>query len=126
MNFWKVADLWHTLMTGTLGHEKYAAGGCDVGALVTAQLGHKYAEELSGIHIGSGQKLTLFNGDRAWDLSGGRPSLQACPPRSTPRSSRLRSGSPSTWPRRSSPQARSPTAWPTPPPGCSPGSWSAG
>jgi hypothetical protein len=23
--------------------------------------------------LGSGQKLTLFNGDRAWDLSGGRP-----------------------------------------------------
>jgi pimeloyl-ACP methyl ester carboxylesterase len=79
MNFWKVADLWHTLMTGTLGYEKYAAGGCDVGALVTAQLGHKYAEELSGIHIGSGQKLTLFNGDRAWDLSGGRPIPSGLP-----------------------------------------------
>lgn len=73
MNFWKVADLWHTLMTDTLGHSKYAAAGCDVGALVTGQLGHKYADELSGIHIGSGQKLTLFSGDRAWDLSGGQP-----------------------------------------------------
>jgi hypothetical protein len=60
-------------MTGVLGYERYAAGGCDVGALVTGQLGHKYADELYGIHIGSGQKLTLFNGDRAWDLSGGRP-----------------------------------------------------
>ncbi|PXX68547.1 microsomal epoxide hydrolase [Nocardia tenerifensis] len=73
MNFWKVADLWHTLMTGTLGHTKYAAAGCDVGALVTGQLGHKYPGELHGIHIGSGQKLTLFSGDRAWDLSGGQP-----------------------------------------------------
>ena len=27
VNFWKVADLWHTLMTETLGYEKYAAGG---------------------------------------------------------------------------------------------------
>ena len=73
MNFWKVADLWHTLMTQTLGYQKYAAAGCDVGALVTGQLGHKYADELYAIHIGSGLKLTLFNGDRAWDLSGGRP-----------------------------------------------------
>ena len=73
LNFWKVADLWHSLMTRTLGHDRYAAAGCDVGALVTGQLGHKYADALHGIHIGSGQKLTLFNGDRAWDLSGGRP-----------------------------------------------------
>ncbi|MET8028955.1 epoxide hydrolase family protein [Streptomyces avermitilis] len=79
MNFWKVADLWHTLMTETLGFEKYAAAGCDVGALVTGQLGHKYADELYGIHIGSGQKLTLFEGDRAWDLSGGRPIPDGLP-----------------------------------------------
>src|SRR5690348_1247367 len=80
MNFWKVADLWHTLMTDVLGHERYAAGGCDVGAMVTGQLGHKYADELYGIHIGSGQKLTLFNGDRGWDLSGGRPIPEGLPP----------------------------------------------
>jgi hypothetical protein len=34
MNFWKIADVWHELMTGVLGHRKYAAAGCDVGALV--------------------------------------------------------------------------------------------
>ncbi|GAA4202165.1 epoxide hydrolase family protein [Microbispora amethystogenes] len=79
MNFWKIADLWHVLMTRVLGHDKYAAAGCDVGALVTGQLGHKYADELLGLHIGSGQKLTLFNGDRAWDLSGGRPIPDGLP-----------------------------------------------
>jgi pimeloyl-ACP methyl ester carboxylesterase len=79
MNFWKIADVWHELMTGVLGHERYAAGGCDVGALVTGQLGHRYADELYAIHIGSGQKLTLFNGDRAWDLSGGRPIPSGLP-----------------------------------------------
>ncbi|MEV6769615.1 epoxide hydrolase family protein [Nocardia sp. NPDC051030] len=73
LNYWKVADLWHTLMTDVLGYDKYAAAGCDVGALVTGQLGHKYADELYGIHIGSGQKLDMFNGDRAWDITGGRP-----------------------------------------------------
>ncbi|MEQ0558719.1 epoxide hydrolase family protein [Amycolatopsis sp. NEAU-NG30] len=65
LNFWKVADLWHTLMTGVLGYEKYAAAGCDVGALVTGQLGHKYAAELHGIHIGSGLTLDFFNDFRA-------------------------------------------------------------
>jgi pimeloyl-ACP methyl ester carboxylesterase len=79
MNFWKVADLWHTLMTTILGYEKYAAGGCDIGALVTGQLGHKYAGELYAIHIGSAQKLSMFNGDRAWDLSGGHPIPENIP-----------------------------------------------
>jgi pimeloyl-ACP methyl ester carboxylesterase len=80
MNFWKVADLWHTLMTETLGYAKYAAAGCDVGALVTGQLGHKYADELYAIHIGSGQMLSMFGGDRAWDVSGGRPIPDGLPP----------------------------------------------
>ncbi|MFE2735479.1 epoxide hydrolase family protein [Streptomyces sp. NPDC059349] len=79
MNFWKVADLWHTLMTDTLGHTRYAAGGCDIGALVTGQLGHKYADELLGIHIGSGLKLDFFTGDRAWDFSGGQPVPDGLP-----------------------------------------------
>jgi len=79
MNFWKVADLWHTLMTDVLGHEKYAAAGCDVGALITGQLGHKYADELHAIHIGSGLRLDFFNGDRAWDFSGGRPIPEGLP-----------------------------------------------
>ncbi|MGW5359845.1 epoxide hydrolase family protein [Actinopolymorpha pittospori] len=79
MNFWKVADLWHALMTRTLGHPKYAAAGCDVGALVTGQLGHKYADELYGIHIGSGLKLSLFNGERGWDFSRGRPIPEGLP-----------------------------------------------
>ena len=29
LNFWKVADLWHVLMTRTLGYPRYAAAGCD-------------------------------------------------------------------------------------------------
>ena len=80
MNFWKIADVWHELMTEVLGHRKYAAAGCDVGALVTGQLGHKYADEVHALHIGSALKLTLFNGERGWDLSGGNPIPDALPP----------------------------------------------
>jgi hypothetical protein len=60
-------------MTETLGHEKYAAGGCDIGGLVSSQLGHKYAGELYGIHIASGLPLDFFTGPRAWDLAQKAP-----------------------------------------------------
>lgn len=33
-----------------------------MGALVTGQLGHRYAAKSHAIRIGSGQKLTLFDG----------------------------------------------------------------
>lgn len=72
MNFWKMAEIWLTLMTKTLGHEKFAASGSDYGALVTSQLGHKYAEHLYGIHLSSTIPLTIFQGERPWDLTGGR------------------------------------------------------
>lgn len=71
LNFWKVADLWHKLMTETLGFEKYAAAGSDMGAMVTMQLGHKYPDELYAIHLGSSMQLDMFNGDRPWDLTKG-------------------------------------------------------
>lgn len=80
MNFWKIADVWHALMTEVLGHERYGAAGCDVGALVTGQLGHRHADALYAIHIGSGQRLDLFTGERAWDLTGGRPLPENLPP----------------------------------------------
>jgi pimeloyl-ACP methyl ester carboxylesterase len=71
MNFWKMAELWHTLMTQTLGYEKYAAGGADYGALVTGQLGHKYARSLYGIHLGTDLPLNFFQSERPWDLTEG-------------------------------------------------------
>jgi pimeloyl-ACP methyl ester carboxylesterase len=79
VNFWKVSDLWHSLMTETLGYEKYAAGGCDIGGIVSSQLGHKYADELYGIHIGSGLPLDFFTGARAWDLARSRPLTEDQP-----------------------------------------------
>ncbi|WP_172279452.1 epoxide hydrolase family protein [Chryseobacterium sp. LAM-KRS1] len=72
MNFSKMAELWHKLMTETLGYKKYAASGSDYGMLVTAQLGHKYAEELIGIHLGQEMPLTIFQSERPWDLTEGQ------------------------------------------------------
>ncbi|MGO4546694.1 epoxide hydrolase family protein [Paenibacillus sp. 2TAB23] len=71
MNFWKIADLFHKLMTDTLGHTKYAASGSDYGSLVTGQLGHKYADSLYGIHLGRGLRLNMFQSERPWDVTEG-------------------------------------------------------
>jgi pimeloyl-ACP methyl ester carboxylesterase len=71
MNFWKMAELWHQLMTEYLGYRKYAAAGSDYGALVTSQLGHKYATELYGIWLSHRIHLDIFQGDRPWDITGG-------------------------------------------------------
>ncbi|GEC02755.1 hypothetical protein SSP24_04100 [Streptomyces spinoverrucosus] len=79
MNFWKAADLFHKLMTEVLGSEKYAATGSDLGSMITAQLGHKYYESLYAIHVGSPIPLNMFNGDRAWDLTGGKTIPEGTP-----------------------------------------------
>jgi pimeloyl-ACP methyl ester carboxylesterase len=63
MNFWKIADLFHRLMTETLRNARYAAAGSDMGALVTGQLGHKYANSLYGIHLARGIPLNFSSGN---------------------------------------------------------------
>lgn len=69
INFVRTADLWSTLMREVLGYDRYAAHGGDWGALVTAQLGHKYADELIGIHLSSLVALPSgWSSDRPWDL----------------------------------------------------------
>lgn len=69
MNFVRTADLWSRLMRDVLGYDSYAAHGGDWGALVTAQLGHKYADELIGIHLTSLVALPSgWNSDRPWNL----------------------------------------------------------
>lgn len=62
INFWRTADLWVTLMRDVLGYDKFAAGGGDWGALLTAQLGHKYAQHLIGVYMHLMAPLDLFNG----------------------------------------------------------------
>lgn len=71
INFWRTADLWHQLMTDGLGYERFGAQGGDWGALVTSQLGHKYADSLIGIHLTNVIPFTLFNTERPWDITGG-------------------------------------------------------
>lgn len=69
VNFWRTADLWHRLMTEALGYPRYAASGGDWGALVSSQLGHKYADSLYGVHLMHPMLLDQFNTDRPWDVT---------------------------------------------------------
>lgn len=59
INFWKTADLWVELME-RLGYPRFAAYGSDWGALITSQLGHKYADRMIGIHLTLTMPLTTF------------------------------------------------------------------
>jgi pimeloyl-ACP methyl ester carboxylesterase len=71
MNFWKMGDLFHILMTDVLGYTKYGAGGADYGALITTHLGHKYAKYLHGIHLGHDLVPIFLQNDRNWDVTVG-------------------------------------------------------
>lgn len=60
INFWRTADLWVQLME-QLGYPRFYAEGGDWGSLVTAQLGHKYADRVAGVYLHLMVPLTLFN-----------------------------------------------------------------
>ena len=68
MTYWKIADLWHQLMTDGLGYQRYVAQGGDWGASVTARLGFDHPEHVLGIHT------TLVGGARPY-MGPGFPEL---------------------------------------------------
>jgi len=47
----EVARRWRTLMQDVLGYGRFAAAGGDWGSLVSAQLGHEFPEDLTGVHL---------------------------------------------------------------------------
>lgn len=61
INFSATADLWVKLMQ-RLGYPRFATQGGDWGAIVSAQLGHKYANRLYGVHIHLMTPLDIFTG----------------------------------------------------------------
>lgn len=60
INYWRTADMWVSLMRDVLGYDRFAVQGGDWGSLIGAQLGHKYAEHLIGLHLGIMVPLDLF------------------------------------------------------------------
>jgi pimeloyl-ACP methyl ester carboxylesterase len=70
VNFVETADVFATLMTDVLGYERFAVHGSDFGAIVTSQLGHKYAERVIALHTTSPGRMDFMSGERPWDLGG--------------------------------------------------------
>jgi pimeloyl-ACP methyl ester carboxylesterase len=60
INFWKTADLWVVLME-RLGYSRFATQGGDWGSFISAQLGHKYAERIIGVHIHTPAPLSFLD-----------------------------------------------------------------
>jgi pimeloyl-ACP methyl ester carboxylesterase len=71
------ADLWARLMRDVLGFERFGAHGGDWGALVTLQLGHRYADLLCGIHSTHVFPLPAFSGERPWAIGDAAGALLA-------------------------------------------------
>lgn len=50
-SIFRIGDLWHTLMTKTLGYERFAAHGGDWGSLITELLARDHSDAVVGIHM---------------------------------------------------------------------------
>lgn len=63
------ADTLHKLMTEVLGYQRYAASGGDLGSRVTLQMGHKYFDQVIGIHLLGATPIDMFHTERFWDIT---------------------------------------------------------
>lgn len=81
MTFSRMADILHQLMKDILGNRRYAAGGGDIGALITGQFGHQHARDLYGIYLTHGVPLDAYYvGERPWDATNGQRVPEGAPP----------------------------------------------
>ena len=55
----EITDRWVVLMRDVLGYQRFATQGGDIGAIVSADLGHAYAEHLIGVHVNLAVPLSL-------------------------------------------------------------------
>lgn len=79
VNWWRTADLWVVLME-RLGYRRFGAHGGDVGAFISAQLGHKYADRITGVHLTAPGMLTFMAG-QGWSEADYGPEDAAHVPR---------------------------------------------
>lgn len=63
VNWERTADLWVGLMA-RLGHDRFAAQGGDWGSFIAAQLGHKYADRVIGVHVHTPSPLDYMAGGK--------------------------------------------------------------
>ncbi|OBH10399.1 epoxide hydrolase family protein [Mycobacterium sp. E1747] len=71
INSSRTADLWHRLMTDVLGFDRFAASGGDWGNAITTLIGHKYPNQVIGIHTcGRAAYPGIWATRRYWDPWG--------------------------------------------------------
>ena len=61
VNFRRTSSVWIALME-RLGYPRFAAHGADWRARITADLGHRYPERVTGVHLAMTLPLDLFSG----------------------------------------------------------------
>lgn len=72
VGYLRTADLFVRLMVDVLGYDRFAAHGYDWGGSVTAQLGHRYAEHVTAVHLASPLTLGAWHTERPHvDILGG-------------------------------------------------------
>ena len=69
MDVQRVAGMWNKLMTENLGYPRFAAQGGDIGAGVTARLGHDHADSMIGIHLTSVNRPAPYLGPGSRELT---------------------------------------------------------
>ena len=69
MDVESVANIWDQLITKQLGYPKYAVHGGDIGAGVTARLGHRHYKNIHGIHLTSVTRPTPYLGENTEPLT---------------------------------------------------------
>ncbi len=69
MDVQRVAGMWNKLMTENLGYPRFAAQGGDIGAGVTARLGHDHADSMTGIHLTSVNRPAPYLGPGSRELT---------------------------------------------------------
>lgn len=67
INFWETAPLLRTLMTEVLGYDRFAVHGADWGARIAAELGHRFASDIVGLHLTWTPTLDRYNAERPWE-----------------------------------------------------------
>ena len=73
----RTAELWHRLMTETLGYPRFAAGGGDWGGLVTGELGHRFPDEVIAVHLTLPGHPALLGAVRSEDWGPGEEGWEA-------------------------------------------------
>jgi len=75
VTFVDTANAFAVLMNEILSYERFAVHGSDMGAIVSALLGHKYADRIIALHTTAPGILDQFlGGERPWDIGGQPPA----------------------------------------------------